>query len=1179
MLLQLLLIVVAALLGIVTNYATSVEGAPFLLRILQQIAAPAIGVLVLILVAGTVITYRLENPPPPKRVWNANRAPYPGLDAFKEDEAAVFFGRDRQISELVRRLYGPSTKPGDRFVALIGASGSGKSSLVQAGVIPRVRDRRWLVLPVMTPGSNPMAALAVAAANAEGTTESHALLRRLRRSPDALARHVQQLRMTTGHRFSRLLLVVDQFEELLTSAGERERDLFLSAVHTALDRDRRFWVIGTLRIEFLRDFLETRQAELFENPAAIGAIGHLELAQAVEEPGRLAGMRFAPGLVDLIVEEAGTTDALPLMAYLLQELYDSVGSGRTADIGHYRSLGGVGGAMARQADQVVVALHDEVGIEPILAVLLKFVTLEGQQATRRRVVLAELTPGERRIIDTFVDARLLVTDVRDGQPVGQVAHEALFRQWPPLRQEVETRAEQLRQRAELERWAVDWQRSGRSDDYLLTGSRLALAQRWVTDLTESGQATESVRELVEVSQRRDLAYLRRISDGIGSHVLTSAEQAPEESLLLSLAALDECATTPAALRGLMAALAFSHSTLSLHGHTDAVRNLAWSPDGRCIVTASRDGTGRVWDAVTGRTLAVLSGHEGMVEMASWSPDSTMVATASRDQSVRLWDAATGELQRVLTGAADVVRGVAWSPDGRHVAGASRDLTVRIWHAESGEIVRELHGHRDNVLGVAWSPDGSRLATASHDRTVIVWNVADGTADLTLEGHQDYVEGITWSPDGVQVATSSGDHTIRIWDASDGRQTLLIRGHTEPVWNVAWSPDGRMLASASADRTSRIWDPLDARPLATLRGHGDGVWGVTWSPDCSRIATGCADGTARIWELQQRGAETVLFATHGGNVYDASWSPDGMQVATSSQDGVVRLWDARSGRSQYVFSGHDDLVQQVRWSPDGSALASCSSDRSVRIWRLGESTARMRLDPGGSIVECVAWSPDGTRLVSGGHDRVIRIWDATGDGRQLTVLTGHQDWISCLAWSPTQQMLASTSDDRTARIWNISAGEQHTVLRGHDGWVDCVSWSADGTRVVTGSADRTARIWDIGSGRQIGVLHGHEGRVHAVAWSPDGTRVATGSDDCTVRVWDAENCEEITIAGVHRGKVHSIAWSTDGQALLTASFDGTARVWQATPDQTRLQALARGRVYRILTVEERRRHMLPLTERQ
>lgn len=291
--LQLVLVVVAALLGIVTNYATSVENGPFLLRILQQIAAPAIGVLILILIAGTIVTYRLENPPLPKRVWDSSRAPYPGLDAFKEDEAAVFFGRDRQITDLVRRLHNSSIVSDDRFVALVGASGSGKSSLVQAGVIPRLRERRWLVLPVMMPGGNPMAALAAALADAEGTVEAPAILRRLRRSPDDLAHQVQRLRTTTGRRFSRLLLVVDQFEELLTSTGEHERDLFLSSVRIALERDRRLWLVATLRIEFLRDFLETTQAGLFENPMAIGAIGHPELAQAVEEPGRLAGMRFA----------------------------------------------------------------------------------------------------------------------------------------------------------------------------------------------------------------------------------------------------------------------------------------------------------------------------------------------------------------------------------------------------------------------------------------------------------------------------------------------------------------------------------------------------------------------------------------------------------------------------------------------------------------------------------------------------------------------------------------------------------------------------------------------------------------------------------------------------------------------------------------------------------------------
>lgn len=1173
--LQIMMVLVASLFGIVTNYATNTHDVPWLLRVIQRASVPSIGLLIVAMVVGQVVVYRLENPTAPRVNWPRDRIPYPGLDPFGEDEAAVFFGREAQAAELTRQLHASTQQPSDRFTVLVGASGSGKSSLVRAGVMPRLRERRWTVVPAFSPGPNPLGSLAAALVVAGGGQEPvSAVLRRLRQEPDMLGRELRRLR---GGRFRRTLMVIDQLEEVVTLAGERERAQFLATLRTCVEQDPGVRVLATLRVDFLGTLLATGYAEVVQRPLAIGRLGRGQLAQVVERPGGLVDLSFAPGVVDTIVDETGTDDALPLLAYLLQELFLASGPGGTVSEDLYRRLGGVAGALARQADHTVTELAPADDIDFVLRVLLRFVTVRGREAARRRVPLSELTDRERRVVDAFVDARLLRSDVGGDalsgrEPRAEVTHEALFRQWAPLRQEVEARVERLRERAELERWAEDWEHSGRSDDYLLTGERLSLARSWLEALEEAGQASEPARVLVESSQRRDQAFLRRVSDSIGRQVLGSAETRPEQAVLLSLAALGECVPTPSARRALMTALAASHLRTRLDGHTDTVRHVAWSPDGSRLATASRDGTARVFDARSGRSVLVLSSDGSMVESVAWSPDSSRVATAGRERVIRIWDASSGDPVRLLTGMTDVGRQVAWSPDGEHIAATSKDGVVRVWEVDADTPVRELRGHRDDVWGVGWSPDSTRLASASHDQTVIIWNLATGTEVTRLTGHSDFVEGVAWSPDGRSVATGSGDHTARIWDAESGELRLLLRGHTDYAWNLAWSPDGRMLASASSDRTVRVVSTDDAKVLAVLRGHADTVWGVDWSSTGTQLATASTDGTGIVWDLRPRGAERLLVDGHTGPVNQAAWSPDESLLATASDDGTVRLWDADTGApcGQPIRLG--DRAWSVACSPTDNRLALSTNDG---LFRVVDDRGRALFEHRGEVVEACAWSPDGGRIATGGHDGTVRVHSAR-TGTELLCLTGHQDWVGRIAWSPGGRMLASSSDDRTCRLWDVHECRQLTVLRGHDNYVDDVAWAPDELRVATVSGDWTAAVWNVATGRRLDTLKGHEGRVRAVAWSRDGRFIATGSDDRTVRVWSSATFEELAIVGVHQDKVTSVSWSADGTRLLTASFDGTARVWTADPDFDRLEAHARGRVFRTLDEDERRQHLLPLT---
>ncbi|SHN24403.1 WD40 repeat domain-containing protein [Cryptosporangium aurantiacum] len=1170
--LQLSLLLVGILLEITANFAANAADDSAVARAIQSIAAPGLIILLLVLVAGNVVVLWWENPRTKRPEWQSDRSPYPGLAAFAEDDAAVFFGREPQIKELIGRLHESGTDATERFICVTGASGSGKSSLVHAGVVPRLRTSRWSVLPTLVPAGEPLGRLAGLLVTLAGGDQP-ARLHDLRHDPNAFTHAVRQWRREHGNRYGRVLFVLDQLEELITLSGPADRRLFLDQIARALASDRRLWVLATLRLEFLDDLLAGDHPELFGAPAALGSIGRAEITTVIEEPARLAGMTFDDGLVARIADDTGTPDALPLLAYVLQELYLATRSGKGKSVGRatretYDALGGVAGALARQADLVLAELRDRYDSDAILSALLRLVAMDGTEPTRRRVPMDELSADERQIVEAFVDARLLTTDATDGKPSVHVAHEALFRQWAPLRQEVRTRAEYLTRRTELERWAADWERAGRSDDYLLTGERLTLAGQWLDAMATAGQDVPGPRALVEASRRRDSAFLRRVSMSVGRYALANVDRYPELAVLLATAALADCARTPIAARALMSALAFSHAESVLSGHADAVRAVAWSPDGTSVATASRDGTARIWDASTGTVSRVLAGHDGMVDGIAWSPNGTLIATGGRDTFVRVWDPATGD-QITALNCPDFLRAVAWSPDGRTLAASSRDERVRMWETGSWNLSATLAGHRGDVWGLSWSPDSMRLASASHDRTVIVWDVVAGQPVVILAGHLGFVEAVAFSPDGRWIATGSADESVRIWDAATGAERRSVGGHPDVIWSVAWTPDGTRLVYALGDASVRVWDTIRLCEVGALRGHDQTVWHAAVSPDGTRVLTGSGDTTARIWALQPAGAERTTLVGHTGPVTAVAVDTDGI-VITGSDDGSVRHWTPDTPIT-YPF---ESPVVTVAASPTASVVAVALQNGTTHLLDIAEGSAHVIAD--GPEFESLSWSPDGSRLAGGAKDSVIHVLDAR-DRTSLFSLRGHTDWIGTLAWSPSGRFLASGSDDRTARVWNLEHPDAPIVLTGHQNYVDGLSWAPDEQRLATCSADWTIRLWELPGGESVRTMTGHERRVRAVAWSPDGRRLASASDDRTVRLWDVGSDEPEQIIGVHRDLVSSLAWLPDGDRVVSGSTDATARVWAADVDLDALTRTARKRVFRGLTQEERREHLLPAAD--
>ncbi|MFF4360551.1 AAA family ATPase [Streptomyces sp. NPDC001604] len=1126
-------------------------------------------------------------------VWTARRPPYPGLEAFSDEDAAVFFGRSAETDELTDRLHPAVRGARQSFVAVVGPSGSGKSSLVQAGLIPALSMRRttWLVVPPLRPGDHPVHSLAQAlaaspvAASGRGATTSVVEGRLREGGAEELVRLVDELRVSSHRRGAiAVLLVVDQFEELFTQADPVVREEFLSLLRAALQRDPALWVVATIRSEFLTPLLASSFAPLVQRPVMVGALGRDALSQIVEEPAALAGLRFAAGVVARIVDDTGSGDALPLLAFTLQQLFLRVRDSGVVRHEDYDRLGGVSGALVRQAERVTAELRIRgISESDVLRVVSRFVTLDGAEPTRRRVRRETFGSAELDVVDAFVEARLLTTRPGEGGVVVDVAHEALFRHWAPLRQDLDARADYLRRRSQVEHWAQDWERSGRDRHHLLRDERLRAVMRWVDEQPGLWEESPLAREFLETSRRNDTAWLERLSDSLAQQARLTTEVDPELALLLAITAVEECAPRPAAFAALHAALETSRQRAVLAGHTAWVWDVVWSPDGRRLLSASHDHTARVWDVERGEQTCLLQGHSRQVEAAAWSPDGTSVVTASQDGTARVWNSTTGEEVVVLLGHEHRLTSVAWSPDGALVATGARDHTVRLWNPHTGESTALLAGHQDWVTSVRFSPDSTRLATASGDRTVRLWDlsalVSDGSA-TEVTGHRGWIDSVDWSPDGTRLVTGSRDRTARMWDAATCEQRLVLHGHQGDLTAVTWAPDGSRVASASRDNTARLWNADEGAAQLVLRGHQDWVTAAAWSPDSGRVATASRDTTIRVWDARPS-PERLILTGHTGWVRTVSWSPEATALATGSRDGTARIWDARTG-TQTRLLRHEGEVRGCHWSPDGRLLVTGSYDRTVRVWDVRTGASLLTLTGHEEGLRRALFSPDGSRIASCGRDDTVRVWDVR-TGEQLTVFQGHEAMVRSLTWSPDGSHLLSGSNDATARMWRVEDGAQIAVLDAHDDGVNGVGWSPDGTLAATASRDRTVRIWRVPEQSQSPqapeLLHLLEqvDVVRDLAWSPCGTRLALAYDDCTARVWHVAEEVEVAVLRGHEAWVEGVAWSADGAHVLTASGDGTARVWDAVRDKAALLTVARGRVSRGLTAEERHRFLLPEAE--
>ncbi len=625
---------------------------------------------------------------------------------------------------------------------------------------------------------------------------------------------------------------------------------------------------------------------------------------------------------------------------------------------------------------------------------------------------------------------------------------------------------------------------------------------------------------------------------------------PQLSLLLALEAVNKTyavnqTASAEAEDALYRALQASQLQFTLSGHTDWVTDVAFSPDGTRLATASLDNTVKIWDAQSGQVLFTLDDHSRGVRTVAFSPDGARLATAGDDGFIIIWNTETGTRLGVFKDENGVIQGLAFSPDNIHLAAAYEDFTVRIWNTITRRSLYRLFGHEGPLTDVAFSPDGVYFATSAKDGRVIVWDMETGSPVYPINpaGSEPVaINAIAFSPDGSRIVTGKEDGTTQVWDYKTGQLLLAVFGHTSRVLDVAYSLDGERLATAGGDGTIKVWQADSGQILYSLSGHSSGVNAVTFSPDSQLIMTASQDGTAKVW-LAEPGLEVLIISGNNGPMQSIAFNDTGELVATTSEDTTASVWDAATGKLMMTFTDQNAPVTDVVFAPNGRFAITTSDDFNARIWDLTTGRLQLPLLTHRGPVNKVVYNFDGTLLATASGDGIARIWDMTTPQFRQRLDVGLA--VTGVAFSPDSLFLATAVEDGRVIVWDISTETPVLILSGHEGPVNDVIYSPDGTRLITAGGDGTAKIWDAATGNVLRTFTGHNGPVLSVAVTPDGSRLATASVDRTAKIWNTETGQALRTLLGHTSTVTGVAFSPDGLRLATSSIDRTARIIELT----------------------------------
>lgn len=1110
--------------------------------------------------------------------------PFMGLPSFGENDAALFFGREALTARLVERLRD------EKFLALIGASGSGKSSVVHAGLIPALEMRNeekaaddfaaWSIYTI-TPTAEPLKALASELTrNSETITATTTLMDELRQHSHALALYLTRHPQAPT---PPVLFIVDQFEELFTLCrDEGARSSFIDNLLDA-SAEGAASVVLTLRADFyasLAEYTELREA-VAHHQEYVGPMTPDELRRSIEEPAKLNHWEFDRGLVDLILHDVGQEPgALPLLSHALLETWKRR-SGTRLVLRGYQEAGGVRGAIAKTAERVYTAelSRDE---QPIARnIFLRLTELgEGMQDTRRRAPLNELIPRAptdeaqqvRHVLQRLADARLITLD----ENAAEVAHEALIREWPQLRDWLNEDREALRLHRHLTEASREWELLERDPGGLYRGARLVQALEWramnpdrinesergfldasVADAERAEQAREAVRQ-------RELEQARKVADA--ERQRAEAEQFRAEEAAASNRKLRRRAFILAAavVLTLLAAGAAAFFLAQSNANLQAANEQRDAAEKSSRVSLARE--------LAANALANLNvDPQRSVLLALQAVKTThdadkLVLPEAEDMLHRAVLASRAQLT-LGPGEKDMYRAI-YSPDGSQIA-TRADGLIQVWDATNGKELFNMAIGPIAYDNLAYSSDGTQLATWDYDPNdfsymwVKIYDAHSGALVRQTKLAQSSKEWVlsNYNSDLTRIIEGSFDKTSKVWDTRTGELLMTLTGHQDTVTTARYSPDEKRIVTGSADRSAKVWDATTGKVLITLCCHAQEITEAVFSPDGTKVATASLDGNVKIWDANT-GTDLLTLAGHTGLVYSVKFSPDGKQVAAPSWDRTTIVWDSETGKQLYELAGHTDYVWDASYSPDGKHLVTASWDNTAVVWDTGTSHEVSAISS--PPIYRSAISQDHKRLATRHADGRFTVWDMIQRQPLLSFTdpgADHDSTSADIAISPDGTRIAYYAD-KSIKVWNVDSGKQILTLAPdragvRPSFVNRPAFSADGQRIAAVSAydqefpvfDKQVTIWDAVSGAPLAEfpMSKEDNNWGSLTFNPDGTRVVIGGNGI-VRIFDAQTGQKLGEFENEKGdrkRIQFVAFRPDGEQFVTSSASGTAFVRSTT----------------------------------